>query len=359
MENIKVHPQFKLNGISFNAEELVEVAYSFIKEGEEYEQIIGDFLLDWLNDSETIVVKTSGSTGKPKQIVIKKQQMVNSAQATGSFLKLQPGNTALLCLPAGYIAGKMMLVRALVLGLSLDCFPPGSSPLLDVQNTYDFSAMVPMQLEASISNLHRIKTLIVGGAPLSISLIEKIQTQPTTVYETYGMTETITHIALKKVNNNATMETLFFEVLPDIVITQDDRNCLVIDAPQVADESIITNDVVALVSETEFIWLGRHDYIINSGGIKLHPEQIETKLATILNQPYFVYGEEDNTLGEKLVLLIEGKVDVKGLHQKLTKNKHFDRYEIPKQIHLMDHFVHTLSGKIQRAKTIALLNRKP
>ncbi len=359
MENIKVHPQFKLNGISFNAEELVEVAYSFIKEGEEYEQIIGDFLLDWLNNSETIVVKTSGSTGKPKQITIKKQQMVNSAQATGTFLKLQPGNKALLCLSAGYIAGKMMLVRALVLGLNLDCVSPVSSPLLDIQNTYDFSAMVPMQLEASISNLHRIKTLIVGGAPLSIALIEKIQTQSTTVYETYGMTETITHIALKKVNNNATRETLFFEVLPDIVITQDDRNCLVINAPQVADESIITNDVVALVSETEFIWLGRHDYIINSGGIKLHPEQIETKLATILNQPYFVYGEEDNTLGEKLVLLIEGKIDVKVLHQKLIKNEHFDRYEIPKQIHLMDHFVRTLNGKIQRAKTIALLNRKP
>ncbi|MGB6152848.1 MAG: AMP-binding protein, partial [Pricia sp.] len=159
----KVHSHFRLNVNAYTRKELKEVAYSYIKEGESYEAEIGEFLLDWLDDGPTLEVHTSGSTGKPKRITLQKQHMVNSAIATGDFFGLQAGDSALLCLPASYIAGKMMLVRAIVLGLELDCVPPSSKPLDGVVKSYDFGAMVPLQLENSLDDLGQIKTLIVGG----------------------------------------------------------------------------------------------------------------------------------------------------------------------------------------------------
>src|SRR5680860_571647 len=223
----KIHSDFKLNGISFSRDELKEVAYSLIKEGEPFEKEIGDFLLDWLDDNPTLQVHTSGSTGRPKPIMLQKGHMVTSALATGEFFGLQPGNTALLCLPATYIAGKMMLVRAMVLGLELDYVMPSSNPLNGMSKSYNFCAMVPLQLENSLDALDQIATLIVGGAPLSQEVqtqvqarllagqVQNVQTQAqarttnhkpktanfsTAVFESYGMTETITHIALKEVN---------------------------------------------------------------------------------------------------------------------------------------------------------------
>ena len=259
-----IHRNFKLNGISFDRIELKEVAYSLIKEGEPFEKEIGDFLLDWLDDNPTLKVHTSGVTGAPKSITLQKRHMMNSALATGDFFGLQPGDSALLCLPASYIAGKMMLVRAIVLGLALDFIPPASKPLDKSSKSYDFVAMVPLQLEYSLQNLDKIKTLIVGGAPLTKKILAYLQSQhPTTaIFETYGMTETITHIALKNINsadnssvgqNGDSDQTKnlkpCFKTLPNITLSIDDRNCLVITAPEISDVQIITNDVVDLRSE--------------------------------------------------------------------------------------------------------------
>ncbi|MEM6687205.1 MAG: AMP-binding protein, partial [Bacteroidota bacterium] len=269
-----IHLKFKLDGNYFSREALKEVAYSYVKEGTPNEQIIGDFLLDWLDEKDYVVVNTSGSTGMPKSIRLDKQAMVDSALATGDFFGLEPGNTALHCLPSNFIAGKMMLIRAMILGLSLDVVAPTSNPLQRLKKNYDFCAMVPLQVEHSFASLHHIKTLIVGGAPASAALVERLQDVSTKVFATYGMTETITHIAAKPLNHLSKNKKASYQTLPNIQITTDNRNCLVIAAPSITKEKISTNDVVEIISQTEFNWLGRYDNVINSGGIKLHPEQI-------------------------------------------------------------------------------------
>ncbi len=348
-----VHPYFKLNGFSLSKEELREVGYSLIKEGEPFEKGIGDFLLDWLNEKDTISIRTSGSTGVPKKISLKKQQMVNSALATGSFFGLDSHSKALLCLSADYIAGKMMLVRALVLGWKLDYVAPSSSPLSDVEKNYDFVAMVPLQLQNSIEKLHLIKTVVVGGAPVSLQLRKELEHVKTSVYETYGMTETITHIAIKKIGGGAT-ET-YFTALSNIAISIDERGCLVVQAPEITNAPVITNDVVHFISENQFEWLGRYDTIINSGGIKLHPEGIEQKLEPLIKVPFFVAGMPDADLGQKLVLFIEGKTDDKILTQ-VKELKTLQKFEVPKEVHAINQFVISDNGKIQRAATLKKLH---
>ncbi len=353
----ELHKQFRLNSNSYSKEELKEVAYSLVKEGEEYEKAIGDFLIDWLNEKPTLTVHTSGSTGQPKPIILLKEHMVNSALATGSFFKLEAKNTALLCLPATYIAGKMMLVRAMVLGLSIDCVNPSSNPLEENNNLYDFAAMVPLQFENSLSVLGGVKKLIVGGAPVSYKLKKAFLNagQRTNVYETYGMTETITHIAVKPLLGQlitSNMDLDVFTTLTDVKITADSRGCLVIDAPMVSNELIHTNDMVDLVSETQFKWLGRFDNVINSGGVKLFPEQIETKLVSTIESRFFVTGLPDDELGNKLILIVEGVQNISILQDQIEKITSLKKLERPKEILAVESFEETTSGKIQRKATL-------
>ncbi len=353
-ELVKVHPEFKLNGIHFSENELAEVAYSLIKEGEEFEKSIGDFILDWLSDAEEIAVKTSGSTAAPKTVYHSKQRMANSAMATANFFNLKPGQPVLLCLSAEYIAGKMMLVRAMTLGLDIDCINPESNPLANSRRPYEFVAMVPLQLANSLKDLNKVNKLLVGGAPLSEDLKEALAPVDTTVYESYGMTETITHIALKKINHNPQDTTVAFETLPGVTIAADDRGCLIIEAPEIITSRLITNDMVELLSQSSFQWLGRYDNVINSGGIKLIPEQIEKKLGTVLESRFFVYGLPDDKLGNKLVLFVEGKTDISKLRSDITSLKTLSKYEVPKEILEISRFQETPTGKIDRAKTAKL-----
>ena len=348
-----IHVQFKCNGTSYSREALKEVAYSLIKEGETYEQEIGDFLLDWLDASTTVSVMTSGSTGKPKRIHLKKQQMVHSAKATGHFFGLEAGFSVLHCLPSQFIAGKMMWVRAMVLGLEIDYVAPSTTP--DIVKQYDFAAMIPLQLENSLPKIDLINTLIIGGAPMSKVLKGKIQNHKTRIFETYGMTETITHIAAKQVNPSVAGAENVFKTLPEVGISRDSRSCLVIDAPALADTKIITNDIVALLSETEFIWKGRNDNVINSGGVKLVPEEIESVVSHLIPSPFFVAGLPDETLGERLVLFIEGNLDVVVLKEKLDKIPTLDKFQKPKEIISLPNFIRTPNGKIQRAKTLEII----
>lgn len=353
-----IHRKFKLDGNYFGREALKEVAYSFVKEGNPHEQTIGNFLLDWLDEKTYVAVLTSGSTGKPKPIRLDKQAMVHSALATGDFFGIESGNTALQCLPSNFIAGKMMLVRAMILGLSLDLIAPTSNPLKNHDKHYDFCAMVPLQVENSLEQLHQIKTLIVGGAPASSSLIERLQDVSTKIFATYGMTETITHIAAKPLNHLPKGEKAYYKTLPNIQIETDDRNCLVIHAPRITEEKIITNDVVKIISETEFDWLGRFDNVINSGGVKLHPEQIEEKLSPFINTRYFVAAIDDEKLGKKLILIIEDSqktIDTASLLKIIKNSKEFSKFEIPKTIYTIKNFIETNTGKVQRLQTVELL----
>jgi len=348
----KIHNRFKLNGEHYDHDILKEVAYDFIKEGLPYQKVVGDFLLDWLNDKDFIFVTTSGSTGSPKQLAIKKQSMVHSALATGNYFGLTPGDTALHCLPAKHIAGKMMLVRAMILGLELDLIEPNVQPLLSIDKPYDFCAMVPLQLQNSINTLKHIKTLIVGGAPVSSKLQNKIQDVKCDIYATYGMTETVTHIAVKKLNHDSQD---CYEVLENISISKDDRDCLIISAPKLTDNPVITNDIIELCSDNSFKLLGRIDNVINSGGVKLFPEQIEEKLAEVIQQPFFVASKKDDFLGESLILVIEGQGNINTFKDSIKNLPNVTKYEIPKEIFSVPQFITTNSGKLQRKQTLELL----
>jgi len=352
----KVHNKFKFNGMYFDFKALKDVAYSFVKEGEDFEKNIGVFLLDWLDDKDYVYANTSGSTGPPKRIKIQKQAMVHSAIATGNYFNLQPGDSALHCLPTTFIAGKMMLVRAMILGLELDVISPASNPLKNNRKSYDFSAMVPLQLENGLGGLDKIKTLIVGGAAVSKQLQEQLNGLFCSVFATYGMTETVTHIAVKKLNHFEKTSPKVennkgFEILEDISISQDQRDCLIITAPKLNASPIVTNDVVKLTSDMSFEILGRADNVINSGGIKLFPEQIEAKLLPFMTQRFFIASKNDPSLGEQLILVVEGQSNV--LDTSFFKG--LDSYEKPKHIYNVEVFCETSTGKIQREKNLALL----
>ena len=346
----KVHLKFKINRIHYTYDDLMEVAYSFVKEGEDYEQAIGAFLLDWLDGNDYINVKTSGSTGQPKIIKLKKQSMVNSALATGDFFNLKPGDKALFCLPADYVAGKLMIIRAIILGLELDTVKPTSYPIFDSQHQYDFCAMVPIQLQNCKTYCNTIKTIIVGGAPVSSKLKKSIINVESNVYESYGMTETVSHIALKKLNNfdSENKNAPHFKVLPHISVSQDDRGCLVVDAPTISEGIVVTNDIIKLYSETEFEWVGRFDNVINSGGIKLFPEQIEAKLHEAIESRFFIASQPHDILGEQLILVLESELNE--VDDSIFNE--LDKYEIPKVIYAINTFTETALGKIHRKKTL-------
>ncbi len=355
MFGAKINKTFQLNGKLFlSVDELLEYSKGVSVP-------IYNFLSDWFSADNFIKIKTSGSTGKPKLIQIKKEYMVNSALATGSFFDLQENSTALLCLPVDYIAGKMMLVRALVLGWKLDIVEPTSNPLEGVKKKYDFSAMIPMQLQNSLEDIYKIKKLIIGGGIVSKKLKTKIRDAKTKIFATYGMTETSTHIAVKKLNSIYDQnEKRYYTVMPDIKISKDNRNCLIVLASKISDNQIITNDIVNIISETEFEWLGRFDNVINSGGVKLHSERIEEKLSKVISQRFFVAGVEDIILGEKLILIIEKNATSINVKKSLIENlkrefkslKSLSKFEIPREIYFLNEFVETKTKKIQRKKTL-------
>ena len=348
MTSNNFHTSFQINGNSFsNFEEIIDFSSSISED-------LHHFLSLWFSTDVHILAKTSGSTGNPKSISLRKDFMINSALATGSYFQLGENTKALCCLPINFIAGKMMIVRALVLGWNLDIIEPTSNPLGKITKEYDFSAMVPLQLRNSLSKINQIKTLIVGGGVVSRDLDIAIQTVDTKCYATYGMTETITHVAIKKLNKFTQLELeseSVYKTLPDVTVSRDKRSCLVIHAPKISDVDIITNDVVEVVSKTEFNWKGRLDHVINSGGVKLHPEEIEQKLSHTIYSRFFIAGIPDEILGEKCILVIEGE------NYQITK-KHFSklsRFENPKEILFIPKFIETGSGKIQRLKTLELL----
>lgn len=355
--NKQIHPKFNLNGQTHTIETLREQAYVFIKEGEPYQESVGSFLLEWLNDKKYVTARTSGSTGAPKAVKIKKRYMVNSATATAKRFKLTQGTTALLCLPATYIAGKMMVVRALVLGWHLDMTLPKANPLDNVYRRYDFCAMTPFQVDNSLSRMHLLSKLIVGGGAISPGLAQRLQEVATKVYETYGMTETVTHIATRRVNSKNQKESSTpFKALSKVSFKQDARGCLVIKAPEVSSDPVITNDLVELITYKKFLWLGRVDNVINSGGVKLYPEQIEQKMARFIEIPFFIAGVPDDALGECAALFVESSMPFTITKDSFAANT-FKKYEFPKVVFTTTQFERTENGKIKRGATVRSLLR--
>jgi len=323
----------------------------------EFEFKIKNFLEEWFSKGETVKVQTSGSTGRPKIFDIEKNKMMNSATMTCNFLGLQQGNTALICLPVEYISGKMMVVRSIERKLRLVVTEPSLNPLQDLETEVDFCAMTPLQVENSLDKLYLIKNLIIGGAAVSENLKNKIiQTlrlsdSQNRIFETYGMSETLSHIALKQV---APRSEDYFTVFENVDISKDERGCLRIFAPNVNAEVLQTNDLVEIKNEDpvrgtkkQFRFLGRIDHVINSGGVKIFPEQLEALLKKEIPNEVVFLGIEDERLGQKLVAVIEGS-ESEALNQKLSTINYQQKFHKPKEVIFVQKIPRTPNGKVNR-----------
>lgn len=328
----------------------------------DFEQKVLAFISDWFSASETVKVQTSGSTGTPKIFDIEKEKMRNSAKMTCDILELQRGDSALLCLPVEYISGKMMVVRAIERKLILTVKTPSATPLEDLNEEINFCALSPLQVENSLQKLHFFQNIIVGGAAVSETLKNKIhsalksgenQNQPK-IFETYGMSETLSHIALKEIFPVAEA---FFSVLPDVEISTDDRNCLQIFAQNLNSELLTTNDLVEIKKENQFRFLGRIDHVINSGGLKIYPEELEASVKKILPNELIFLGIPDEVLGQKLVLVIEGAEDETQKLMLKTVNFPTKNHQ-PKEIIFLQEFPRIPNGKIDRQKLLQIATEK-
>lgn len=282
------------------------------------------FIDEWNNDSAYVEVKTSGSTGEPKRMLVEKRRMFNSARITCDFLGLKPGDTALLCMSTDYIAGKMMVVRSIERGLKLIEVPPCGHPLdikhltLNIKHSqfsifnfqFDFAAMVPMQVYNSLQvpeekeRLMAIRHLIIGGGAIDEAMEAELRTFPHAVWSTYGMTETLSHIALRRISGPEASE--WYMPFPTVKLSTTDEGCLVIDAPEVCAQTLTTNDIVELKSDGRFRIRGRKDNVICSGGIKIQIEEVEQILKKYMRVPYIISKRKDEKFGEIVVLLTEG-----------------------------------------------------
>lgn len=347
-----LHPKFKINNRSFHAvDELKDFAEDLrMQSGED--QSVGEFILEWLNSNNYIEVQTSGSTGKPKKIRLNKTNVENSARATNYFFDLTEGTSALLCLSAQYIAGKMMLVRAMIGGWNLTLTEPGKNPLQQFERNFDFTAMVPFQVFHSLEDLEKVRKIIIGGGAIPANLEKKLQEKNTIAYATYGMTETISHIAVRQVNGKEKSDV--YSALPDVNFSQTKDGCLIIHAPKISEEIQVTNDVVELLSNIKFRFKGRKDNVINSGGIKIYPEEVERKLSRYIQDPFFIASEKDESLGDKLILIIESETSIskENLQEAFT---HVSSFETPKKIYTLPQFIYTDTEKIKRKEVIEIL----
>ena len=323
-----------------------------------WEQRIIGFILDFLDASAFIIQESSGTTGIPKKISIPKKAMIHSAMLTAKKLRLQHGQTALLCLPVDYIAGKMMIVRALTTGMNLIWIEPSALPGIAIDKKIDFCAMVPLQVFNLLGMgrpFSHIKNLIIGGSELSPELENQFQTIPTRVFETFGMTETCSHIALRRINGPHAKP--WFTVLPGVEISTDNRNCLVIQASFLSDR-IVTNDVVEIVGKGNFLWKGRIDNIINSGGIKINPENLEKIIYDILGHESYLIGIPDDKLGQKLVLVTIRNYSSADKALILDKLRGLlPLYHLPADIITIASFPRNRSYKIDRTGLVVQLNK--
>ena len=344
-----------------------------------------DFLSEWNNGSDRVLVHTSGSTGKPKPMMVEKKRMLNSARITCDFLGLKPGDSALLCMSLDYIAGKMVVVRSIERHLHLISVSPSGHPLKDidlkgvngkdVNGEITFAAMVPMQVYNTLQvpeereRLTHIRHLIIGGGAIDASLEKELQALPgnIAIWSTYGMTETLSHIALRRINGAEASE--WYQPFDSVKISQTEEGCLVIDAPLVCAETLVTNDIVEIESyiynkveknevmeKLRFRIKGRKDNVICSGGIKIQIEEVEALLKPHLEKPFMIAKKKDEKFGEIAVLLTEDE-DIKKveatIRRLLSDEKSSDhknhKYWIPREFRYVDHLPLTETGKPKRS----------
>lgn len=317
------------------------------------------FLREWFSPSSTLRLHTSGSTGIPKEIVARKEQMLQSAKSTCDFFGLKRDDKALLCLPLEYIAGKMMVVRALYAGLSIYPVEPGGHPLMHTDIPYDFTAMVPLQVYNSLQNeeekerLYRVKNLIIGGGAIDEVLEAALKKFPNAIYSTYGMTETLSHIALRRISGARASS--YYTPLPSVEVALSEDNRLIINAPLIADQPLLTNDIAELRTDNSFRIKGRIDNVINSGGIKIQIEEVEQILYPHITGDFAITSIPHPKLGEAIILLIDQSVDPSSVEK--TVKQFLPRHQQPLLIHTVTTIPQTGNGKTDRV-TIRQLAKK-
>lgn len=324
------------------------------------------FLNEWFNDDPVITVHTSGSTGAPKELLVRKDQMMQSARLTCEFLDLKQGETALLCMNLRYIGAMMVVVRSLIAGLNLIVRRASGHPLADVDTPLRFAAMVPLQVYNTFQipeekeKLKQTEILIIGGGAVDKALEEEIRNLSNAVYSTYGMTETLSHIALRRLNGAAASDRYYSFSSVELFLSSE--NTLMINAPLVCDDTLQTNDIARIYPDGSFTILGRKDNVINSGGIKVQAEEIEKLLQSFIPVPFVITSVPDQRLGQAVTLLIEGQMEISALETKLESV--LAPYYRPKYIYQVNHIPQTGNGKINRkecrvlAESLQLLGRQ-
>lgn len=344
-----IYKYIALNGKKYRIDEYESWCYAL--SSDEEDEKLRQFFKDWADERDFILGKTSGSTGDPKTIKLSKRAMLASAELTNSFFNLKAGDSILLCLSVNYIAGKMMLVRAIAGGLNVVVAKPSSEP--DWKGSVALAAMVPMQVQQLLSSakgrkaLSMVENLIVGGSPLSRDCAEKLSDLQVNAYMTYGMTETVSHVALSKIGRETRP---VYTAMSGVRFSLDNRGCLVISAPHLSEENVVTNDVAELISDMSFVWKGRFDNVINTGGVKVHPEVVEDSLRGMIDRRFYVMAEPDVKFGEIVVLKIEGTPLSDDLLRKLQSDiaRRLSKFERPKKILFLAKFNETDSGKVIR-----------
>ena len=310
--------------------------------------MVKKFLNEWFDEKDYVIAHTSGSTGTPKEIRLLKSDMRRSAEATCRFFGITGKSTLVLPLSTDYIAGKMMVVRSIVSGAALLDEKPSSQPLSAIYPEVDLTAVVPSQVEGLLSSPNRIRNVIVGGGQLSDVLEQRLSLSDIHAYATYGMTETCSHVALRDIS----LREPYFTALEGISFSTDSRGCLVIDAPGFSFGRIVTNDVVDIIDSRRFRWIGRADNVINSGGVKLHPEIIERILSPFIPYPFYIAGRRSDRWGQEAVLYVEvPNTDIDSFDKRYIIEKArsvLDRFCVPKEVICVEEFSRTDSGKIKR-----------
>ena len=315
---------------------------------------VEEFIEEWHDNKDYIIAHTSGSTGKPKEVRLLKSDMRCSARATNQFFNIGKNSRLMLCLSPDYIAGKMMIVRALEANAELLVESPSNHPLSDYDGSrIDLIAVVPSQalfLANHVSLLNNVSSMIVGGGEIAPELWEKLAVLPYRIYSTYGMTETCSHVALAKISR----EKEPYKALPGVEFAVDDRDCLIIKAPKYSFGKLVTNDIVRLLSPLSFKWIGRYDNVINTGGIKVFPEEVEQKIAHIIPTRFYIGSRKSEKWGNEVVLFMEcdGLSDYQKDIIMADISKILFPIERPKDIIFLEKFQETSSGKIKRDKQV-------
>jgi O-succinylbenzoic acid--CoA ligase len=292
------------------------------------------------------VVHTSGSTGIPKEITIPKEWMKRSAELTCEYLSLRTGMKALLCIPSRYIGGMMMIVRSMEVGMQLHITEPKLR--VEIPRDIDFIAMIPSQVENFVNGsetFSRSTSIIIGGAPISKGLEKRLLDVPGKLYATFGMTESVSHIALKRMNGPKATD--YFEALGNISISSDSQGKMAIQIPHFDNLILQTNDIISRKDDGHFKWLGRADNVINSGGLKIHPEEIESRLSEYIDPPFIITYQNDRILGERVILVIESEKTL-NMDDALSKAIQELGNKGPRSIYVTSSFKRSPSGKVIR-----------